>query len=197
MDGKSNKNQNVQRNKMAAISFQKKGKIGEIRVSCILNENVFYNLSTTRPNRLALYLLRGLLRSSIWIIIKIKYAASQRRRMISFLHFHETIRNFDREKDPFSLDANEAVLLIEVKQRWRNLFMQIYEMGNEANLHRLTKKQTFKFFEMIFKFNNIQLGSPYYSCMSLGIGIIASRKAENVLGKLNIKNGGEVNKMKG
>lgn len=37
--------------------------------------------------------------------------------MISFLHFHETIRNFDREKDPFSLDANEAVLLIEVKQR--------------------------------------------------------------------------------
>lgn len=65
MDGKSNKNQNVQRNKMAAISFQKKGKIGEIRVSCILNENVFYNLSTTRPNRLALYLLRGLLRSSI------------------------------------------------------------------------------------------------------------------------------------
>lgn len=75
--------------------------------------------------------------------------------------------------------------------------MQIYEMGNEANLHRLTKKQTFKFFEMIFKFNNIQLGSPYYSCMSLGIGIIASRKAENVLGKLNIKNGGEVNKMKG
>lgn len=39
--------------------------VSEIRVSCILNENVFYNLSTTRQNRLALYLMRGLLRSSI------------------------------------------------------------------------------------------------------------------------------------